>query len=266
MRNIGFIGAGNMGSALATAAADAVSGKNIYIADIDQQKAQAVAEKIGAHAVSSEEACAVCDMLYLAVKPQMLPTVCPPLAQTLKNHNKAPLIVTMAAGTEIQAVKQYFPFCHVLRIMPNTPVSVGSGVVLYDTVDATAQEEEFFLTASEFAGTVIKMPESDIDAASVISGCGPAFVFLFLDAIAKAGEKTGLSRDVALQLCANTLIGASKLFLASDSTPEALCTAVCSSGGSTIEGVKKFRELDLDAMCEKAVKASFDRTKELGKK
>ena len=150
--------------------------------------------------------------------------------------------------------------------MPNTPVSVGEGMILYDICPVvTGEIENLFLDVLSCAGRLDKLPEELIDAGCALSGCGPAFVFMFIDALAKGAENCGLDRERAISYAVQTLIGSAKLLDSSDKTPTELRDAVCSPGGSTIEGVRTLIERDFDSIIQSAIKASFEKTKLLGK-
>ena len=154
----------------------------------------------------------------------------------------------------------------VIRIMPNTPVSVGEGMILYCRNSLVSDGDlQNFVSDMKYSGTLDLIDEELIDAGCSVSGCGPAFMFMFIDALAKAGALIGLSREQAIKYAATTMLGSAKLLLNSDKTPEELKQAVCSKGGSTIMGVNTFEDGGLYELTEKAVNASFERNKELGK-
>ncbi|MBQ8469161.1 MAG: pyrroline-5-carboxylate reductase, partial [Clostridia bacterium] len=177
-------------------------------------------------------------------------------------------IVTMAAGTKMETVLELaggeYP---VIRIMPNTPVSVGAGVLLIVRNDKVSDEVfEAFLEDFEAAGALVPLEqEALIDVGMTISGCGPAYVYMYIDAMAKAGEKLGLDYETAATLAKATTRGSALLSEVSDKSLEDLRIAVCSPGGTTIEGVKSLWESDLDEVVEKALTAAYDRSVELSK-
>ena len=150
--------------------------------------------------------------------------------------------------------------------MPNTPCSIGEGVILVNTDCGVSEEDsKEFVSAMQAAGGFVELPEELFDAGCAVSGCGPAFVDIFMDAMAKGGEACGLSKEQALKLSAFTAAGAAKLLLASGKSPEELKQAVCSPGGATIEGVKILEAGDFKDTVMKAVNAACERSKELGK-
>ena len=154
----------------------------------------------------------------------------------------------------------------VIRIMPNTPVSVGSGVILYDaTENVAAGELALFCRCMERAGLLDRLEEKLMDAGTAVAGCGPAFACLFLEALADGGVVCGLPREKALRYAAHMLEGTAKLLLETGKHPGVLKDAVCSPGGSTIAGVRALEEGSFRAAAISAVEAAYSRTKALGK-
>ncbi len=257
----GFIGCGNMGGALATAAAKTVGGASLLLADADVHKAKSLAERLGAQVATNEEIAQTCDYIVLGVKPQMMGAVLKALP-----IEGAPIMVSMAAGLSIKTLKDMceraLPW---IRMMPNMPVAVGEGTILY-TAEADDTAVEGFCTLFDKAGKLFAMEEKLIDAGSALSGCGPAFAFLFIEALADGAVKCGMPRAQAEQLAANTLLGSAKMALESDLHPGALKDAVCSPGGSTIAGVAALERYAFRAATIEAVEAAYERTKELGNK
>ena len=261
---IGFIGSGNMGSALASAAARA-SGTEVMIYDKDAEKAKAVAEALGASYASLEKISAECDFVFLGVKPNIICSVADGLKDKL---SEKAVVVSMAAGVKIAKIASHLKLgTPIIRIMPNTPVSVGAGMILWCANEGvTEKTSASFVATMSSAGCFDKIDEEKIDAASAVSGCGPAFMYMFLEAMVAAGEKLGLDGAQARTYAQQTMIGAATLAASSPETLEALRVKVCSPGGSTIEGVKKFQTLGLSDTVEQALGASYRRTLELGKK
>ncbi|MCD8146036.1 MAG: pyrroline-5-carboxylate reductase, partial [Clostridiales bacterium] len=153
----------------------------------------------------------------------------------------------------------------VIRIMPNTPASIGEGMILYAAEGVTEEERDRFLYNMAAAGRFDALPESLIDAGSAVSGCGPAFVYPFIEALADGAVACGLPRDKAQEYAAQTLVGAAKLVLESGQHPGALKDAVCSPGGSTIAGVRALEQRGFRSAATEAVVAAYEKTKALGK-
>ena len=266
-KKIGFIGCGNMGGALAIAAANSVGASNIYVSDADNEKAKDFADKNSVNVITVKEVAEKCDVIFLGVKPQVLKSVCSELAPIFKARKDHFVIISMAAGVKLCDLEEMcegdFP---IIRIMPNIPASVGAGMILY-TGNKTVTQEDFseFLKSLEKAGMLDSIEESKIDAASAISGCGPAFVFMFIEALADGGVKCGLPRDKALLYAAETLFGSAKMVLETNEHPGKLKDAVCSPAGSTIEGVNALENGSFRADVMNAVDKAYKRTVELGK-
>ncbi len=262
---IGFIGCGNMGGALAKAVASSAMGE-VLLADALETKAYELASKIDGTLSNVQSIESSCNYIFLGVKPQVMPELLESIAPILKQRQDRFILVTMAAGIKIEKINQMLDAkLPTIRIMPNTPVSVGEGMILYSPCKAiTLSEEKEFKKILKFAGRVDKLDEDLIDAGCAISGCGPAFVYMFATSMAKAGEKCGLPPKKAIEYTAQTLMGAAKLMLNSKKSPETLKKEVCSPKGATIEGVISLENSHFDRDVDTAIKASYKRTKELG--
>ena len=179
----GCIGIGNMGGAIAQALAAAAGGSHLIVSSRTREKAEAVAARLGCTAGDNREVAAQCQYLFLGVKPQILPGVLEELAPVLRGRATPCVLVSMAAGVSLARLQSLAEGCPVVRIMPNTPVSVGAGMVLYTPGDGvTAAQEAQLAAALAHAGQLDRLPEPLLDAASAVAGCGPAFVCQFLEA------------------------------------------------------------------------------------
>ena len=261
----GFIGTGNMGGALAIAAAK--TGATLLLCNRTPAKAEALAAQLGCQVANAQDIAMTCDYIFLGVKPQMMGGLLMDLAPIFKERTTPFVLISMAAGLTMATIRQMaggdYP---VIRIMPNTPVAVGSGVILYDaTQDVSQTALDGFCAAMAKAGFVDRLPENLIDAGSAVAGCGPAFVAMFMEALADGGVSCGLPRQKALQYAAHTLMGTAQLMLETGQHPGQLKDAVCSPGGSTIAGVKALEDGCLRGTTMNAVQAAFQRNKELGK-
>lgn len=270
MNKIGFIGGGNMGGALASAAVKTVGAQNVLIVDRDELSTAACADRIGATASSYVQIAAECRVIFLAVKPNLVATAAANLMSYIHNNNVDPedrVIVSMAAGVPIATLTSLFGAkAHIIRIMPNTPAAVGKGMIVYATSSNTNTDDvEQFRTAMSHAGVLDEIAEEKIDAATGVMGCGPAFVYQFIEALADGGVACGLTRAQAQLYAAQTLVGAAQMVLDTGKHPGELKDAVCSPGGSTIEGVRTLEEGGLRGTVMDAVIASYEKTKELGK-
>lgn len=267
MKTAGFIGCGNMGSALARAAAKSAGAENIFVFDTDEKKAKAFAAETDVNISDAEYIVGNCDYIFLGVKPQMLKDVMQKISPILENRPADFVLVSMAAGVSLAKIEDMAGIeCPVIRIMPNMPASVGEGLILY-TGNEFVDKDDFdgFCDIMKEAGMLDKIEEAKIDAASCVSGCGPAFVFMFIEALADGAVECGLPRDKALLYAAQTLIGSSEMLIATGEHPGKLKDAVCSPAGSTIEGVKALENGAFRAAAMNAVREAYKRTLELGK-
>lgn len=259
---IGIVGVGHMGSVLAKVLSE--SADEVLVCDHSEAKVDSVVSASACVCANAEEICSTCDAVVLGMRPQDVPAFLASQKEVLAGRSDV-LIVTMAAGVkcgQIQiALNKNVP---VMRIMPNTPVEVGFGAIpfcLKDVADTSLVSE--IVSAFEKFAVVPEVAESDMDAVCALSGSGPAFVYRFIESMAQAGKSCGLKPEVAEALAIQTVLGASTLAKNSEATPHELAEAVCSPGGTTIEGVKVLDESDFsEAVCE-AVKASCARSKEL---
>ena len=268
MKNtFGFIGTGNMGGALARAAAKSLAPEALFLADSDAAKAAALAQQLGCSAVDAEQIAARCGFIVLGVKPQMMEGLFAQIAPVLASRQEPFVLISMAAAVAISEIRRMagadYP---VIRIMPNMPVAVGSGVVMYDvTENVTEAEQAQFLQTMRHVGLIDRIPEKLMDAGSAVSGCGPAFVALFVEALADGGVACGLPRKQALEYAAHTLQGTARMLLESGMHPGQLKDAVCSPGGTTIAGVRAMEQAGFRGAAMDAVEAAYRRTLELGK-
>ena len=263
--SFGFIGTGNMGGALARAAVK--SGTEVLLANRTAAKAEALAAELSAQAVTNEEAARRADYLFLGVKPQMMAGMLSSVAPALAARTDRFILVSMAAGLTTGDIRRMaggdYP---VIRIMPNTPAAIGEGMILYTANERVAAADvEEFCDKMVGAGRFDALEERLIDAASSVSGCGPAFVYQFIEALADGGVACGLPRAKAMEYAAQTLAGAAGMVLATGRHPGQLKDEVCSPGGSTIAGVYALEKGGLRAAVMSAVLESFEKNKELGK-
>ncbi len=265
MSKFGFIGCGNMGGALASAVAKEHGGASIILCDADIAKAGILAERLSASVASIEKLISDADVIFLGVKPQGFPALLAEIAPMLEMRKQLPLLVSMAAGLSTAKISGMLGInARLIRIMPNTPVAVGEGMILYSANDTvTKQDVNIFLSAMKQAGRVTSIPEEKMDAASAVSGCGPAFAYLFAEALADAGVACGLSRADAQTLAAQMMLGSAKMVLESGQNPGALKDAVCSPGGTTIAGVYALEQGGFRASVMSAVMSAYRRTLEL---
>lgn len=258
----GFIGCGNMGGAIARALSK--STRDILLSD-PSDKTKELAAELGCTHGSNEQVAQQCERIYLAVKPQMMEKVLAPLASVLAE--KKPLLITIAAGLEIQKI-QGFVGCSlpIIRLMPNTPVSVGKGMILYCHNELVSEETVTdFLMDMQYAGQLDKLDEKLIDVASALSGSGPAYMYVFLEAMADGAVACGLPRQKAIAYAAATMEGAAQMLMASGKHPGELKDAVCSPGGSTIVGIHALEDNGFRGAVMDCIISAYQKNLELGK-
>ncbi len=253
----GFIGCGNMGGSLAGAVSRAVGGENLVLSGGSSDKAKNLAVELGAKSGTNEDIAKTCDMVFLGVKPHHIKEVLAPLSGELIRRKAC--VISMAAGVSLDELEAMVPGCPVIRIMPNTPVASGCGVVLWCANKAGLDYERALLFALSKSGLADKTDEKLFDAATALSGCGPAFVYMFMEALADGAVACGLPRDKALLYAAATLEGAAEHAVQSGEYPGALKDAVCSPGGSTIAGVLALEERRFRSAAAQAVCAAYEK-------
>ena len=263
-KTIAFIGAGNMGSALIRGACRAIRPDQVVI--YDPHKAESVAAETGCvTAPDGRTAAAQAKYVMLCVKPQVLPGVLEDLLSALKEGQ---VLVSIAAGVPLARLESILASggkeLPVIRIMPNTPAAIGEGVLLTVASDRVTEEEyqglEQVLTQ---CGLLVRTTEAGLDMGSAISGCGPAFVYLFIEALADGGVQIGLSRAQAQLYAAQMVAGAAQMVLQSGKHPGELKDAVCSPGGTTIMGVAELEGRGFRAAAAQAVVAAYRKNCEL---
>ena len=267
-RKIGFIGTGAMGGAVARIVGETAPEAEICLANRSLEKAAALAAQLPrAQVCTNEGVAAACDLIFLAVKPQVMPSALPALADVLASRRDRFVLVTMAAGLTMETIRALaggdYP---VIRMMPNTPITVGAGAVQYCGLGATEAELADFAALLSAAGTVDPLPEHLIDAASALSGCGPAYVDLFLEALADGGVACGLPRQKAMAYAAAMVEGAAKMARLSGTHPGVLKDTVCSPGGSTIQGVRALERGAFRGTVMDAVIAAWEKNRQLGQR
>ena len=255
MYKFGFIGIGNMGGAIATAVANKIGGDKIIVSDIPEEKVNKAVNTLKCTKGTAEDVAKTAEYIVLGVKPQGMKSTADSIKNILDSRKGTFVIVSMAAGIEIKVYEEFFGESQkVIRIMPNLPAKLGMGATVYcANKNVTGEEIDDFVVAMEKTGLVLPLEENLINAASAISGSGPAFVYMFAESIANAGVKCGLSEEVALKLATQTLIGAGNMLEKEGKSPETLRIEVCSPGGTTIEGVTTlenngFRKNIMDAI------------------
>ncbi|XP_063542939.1 pyrroline-5-carboxylate reductase 3 [Cydia strobilella] len=273
--NLGFIGGGNMSTAIVKGIlkTETHSPSKIWVSGPRLNNLKHWSD-LGANVTNKNgEVFCHCDVIFLGVKPGMLEAAVNDCLQTLTTtlSCKKVLFVSMLAGITIgdlqKVLKQLSKDVSVIRIMPNTPMTVGEGACLY-TPDDSVTEDQCRLVERLLSncGMCERVPESLMDSLGSLIGCGPAFVYIIIEALADGAVKQGVPRALALRFAAQMVAGSGKMVLQSGKHPGLLKDEVCSPGGSTICGVTALEEGKIRATLINAVQASTLRNKELGKK
>ncbi len=263
---IGFIGTGTMGSAVARAVRKGAPEAELLLANRTPAKAEKLAAELGARSVDNETAARTCSLIFLGVKPQMMAGMLAQISPILAARTDRFVLASMAAGLDAGKIQEMaggeYP---VICLMPNTPVAVGAGVVEYYGLGATEAELDAFQALLAPAGLVDRIDPGQLNAASAVSGCGPAFCALFIEALADGAVACGLPRAKALAYAAQMVEGTARLMRETDSHPGVLKDGVCSPGGTTIQGVRTLEERGFRSAAMEAVIAAYDKTVSLGK-
>lgn len=262
---VGFLGAGQMAQAMAHGfvARGGVPAANILAADpYPAARTRFEQEISGAQTTNDNQAVLdQSDVVILAVKPQMMAEA----AQSLTKVPAKCLLISIAAGIPLKRLNSLFSTERIIRVMPNTPCLVGLSACAFSANDGF-DPEDFALTQSllESTGMAFHVPEKLLDAVTGLSGSGPAFVYMMIEAMSDAGVRQGLPRGVALQLAAQTVKGAAEMVLATGQHPAALKDNVTSPGGTTIAGVHELEKKGFRGAVIDAISAAAARSRELG--
>ncbi|XP_072929159.1 pyrroline-5-carboxylate reductase 3 [Epargyreus clarus] len=273
--NVGFIGGGNMSTAIIKGMLK--YGKyppsNIWVSGPHLENLQ-VHKQLGANVtVKNGEVLSNCDVVFLGVKPGALSNAIQGCLDTLPDNvlSKNLLFVSMLAGINIEQLRQAVDLLplqvNVVRIMPNTPMAVGAGVCLYSP-DNTVTDQQCTLLEKilQPCGVVERIPEGLMGPLGALTGCGPAFLYVAIEALADGAVKQGAPRDKANKLAAQVVLGSGQMVLNSGKHPAVLKDEVCSPGGSTICGITALENGKLRASLINAIEAAANRTREMGKK
>jgi pyrroline-5-carboxylate reductase len=267
-KKIAFLGTGNMAEALVKGLlrAGTAAAQEIVCTEPRPERREEISKRYGVRCIASNgEATEEADIIVLSVKPQTIDVLLDEIAPAIDHHK---LVISIAAGVPISAIaRKLGAGVRIVRTMPNTPALVGAGATAlargaHATEDDLAQAKALF----EAVGTAVVVEEHQLDAVTGLSGSGPAYVFLAIEALADGGVKVGLARTVAMQLAAQTVMGAAKLVLESGEHPGRLKDQVTSPGGTAIAGVHALELGGLRAALMAAVEAATDRSQELGEK
>jgi len=263
---IGFLGAGKMASALAKGfiRADLAAADTVVASDLFEPARAAFAEETGAKTVASNlDVVVAAKVLILAVKPDQVNGL---LWEIRESFTPAHLLISIAAGVPLMRMENGLPAnSRVVRVMPNTPALVGASASAFALgKSATPEDEQLALQLFSSVGLAFAVKESLLDAVTGLSGSGPAYAFMIMEALSDGGVAAGLPRDIATKLAAQTLLGSAKLLLDSGQHPAVLKDMVTSPGGTTIEGLHELEKAGVRGALIAAVRAATEKSKKLG--
>ena len=266
-KKIGFIGSGNMGSAMIAGIrkAELVSGDALMASDKSEERLNSLKENYGIlTSYDNKEAAAFADILFLAVKPFMFSEVIAEIKDSIKEDA---IIVSIAAGQTIKGIESAFgKQIKLVRTMPNTPAMVGAGMsALCPNENVTEEEVGLIQTIFNSFGVSEVVKESMIDAVIGVSGSSPAYVYMFIEAMADAAVIGGMPRKQAYTFAAQAVLGSAKMVLETGIHPGELKDMVCSPGGTTIEAVAELEKHGMRSAVIEAMKACMDKSKEMSK-
>ena len=262
----GFIGAGNMASAMISGlvSSGTLKGKDLAVFDICAEKSKKLSEKFGLKVFESADGLAEsCDRVVLSVKPNMLEAVISPLRALIEE--KDPLVISIAAGKPLSFLEERLhSLVRLVRVMPNINAAVGEAVSAFcPNKNATEEDVAFVGEMCRSFGTPVALSENMFPLFGVIGGCSPAFAYMFIDAMARAAVKNGMPKAQALEICAQAVLGSAKMILETKEHPMELTDRVCSPGGTTIEGVLSLQKNGFEAAVAAAVDAAVEKDKRL---
>lgn len=264
--SIGFLGAGKMATALAKGfiRAGLVTPKQVIASDVSEAACAAFAKETGAKTTAfNPDVAKFANVLILAVKPDQVSGA---LAEIRDVTTEKHLLISIAAGITLAKLEAGLgDDARAIRVMPNTPALVGSSATGFALgKSATSADAEIATKLFSAVGVAFQVKESLLDAVTGLSGSGPAYVYLFIEALSDGGVAAGLPRDIATKLAAQTVLGAARMVLETGQHPGALKDMVTSPGGTTIEGIHELEKGKLRGTVMSAVRAATDKSKKLG--
>ena len=262
---LGFIGAGNMGGAIigGVVSSGLVNACDITVADRDAKKLNDLRDRFGVNISMDNLDCTEADVVFLCVKPNVIEYVIDELNSGVKNDT---VFVSIAAGQSLEKLSAMFdnPQVKIVRVMPNTPALVGEGMsAVCANENVTEEEMQTVLGIFNCLGKAQNVSENIMDAVTAVSGSSPAYVFMFIEAMADAAVRGGMSRDMAYTFAAQAVLGSAKMVLETKKHPAELKDMVCSPGGTTIDAVAVLEQEGMRNAVMKAMEACINKSKEM---
>lgn len=258
---IGFLGAGNMASAILEGMVHSgkFEGKDLFAFDRHEEKLQKLQNELGIDVASdAEDLIEKVDVLVLAIKPKGFPEVLPALAASLQKKNT--FVLSIAAGKTLSFIEGFIGSLPIARIMPNINATVSESMTAYCCNAAVSEEQKSLVkTMCESFGNAMELSEAMFPLFGVIAGSAPAFTYMYIDALARAAVKHGMPKKTALEIAAQMTLGSAKQILNSDKHPMELTDNVCSPGGTTIEGVESLQADGFEAAVHRAVDKTLEK-------
>ncbi len=273
-KKIGFIGCGNMGSSILSGILDAglYDKSDVLVSCRSESSKDRITEEFGVAIVGNADVAKKCDVIFLAVKPNVFPEVIPEVSKAIP-ENKMPLIISIAAGMTISKIEEMFSSnslfgrdIKLIRSMPNTPALVGEAMsALCVNANVTDEDKELALKIFESFGQAEFVDEKLMDAVIGVSGSSPAYIYMLIEAMADGAVLAGMPRSQAYKFAAQSVLGSAKMVLETNIHPGELKDAVCSPGGTTIEGVAALERQGFRDAIIAAEKACIDKSIEMSR-
>jgi pyrroline-5-carboxylate reductase len=265
MAGLCIIGGGAMGAAFAkgVVSSGAIRPQEVIVADVDEHRLRKLADELGVRvATNNTDAAKGAEIVLVAVKPGIVPPVVEAIASVVSGKQ---LVISIAAGVSLEAIEsRLHDGIGVIRAMPNTPCQIGAGAIGFSPGKAATRDQvDAAKRIFDAVGISVEVPEKLLSAVTGLSGSGPAYVYVMIEALSDAGVRVGLPRGIALKLAAQTVYGAARMVIDGGEHPALLKDQVASPGGTTIAGLDALEKAGFRSALIEAVKAAAKRSEEL---
>ena len=261
---IGFVGLGRMGSALLNGFFDAgLKSQNVEFVESDVEKQQSLSQEFGIRSSSLKELITTVDIVFVCIKPQGVSAFLKEISSYLPSTL---CMVSVLAGVRLATFQSINESQPVIRVMPNTPVMVGEGVSAYAATKGVLDGHlEFVTRLLKSVGMVISVEEDQLDAITGLSGSGPAFVYQLINSVAQSVQQDGITYEDAVQIAAQTFLGAAQMIRQTARLPQELTDEVTSPNGTTAAGLSVFESEDIHSSLQSVIRSAINRSIELSK-